>query len=398
MAKRNPAATLTPLEKAVIKALIQSKWRNQDILVVINTGRAASVNGGRISGVKNNANLEPASKNQVAAFLHKKSKFDHVTGLCPFDNERLVRAREAMLLAVELFNTPRIAFKAGVFSMLVNVSWTYLLHQFYVDKAVSIIGSDGRSLLLSQMIAKTDCPLSDPCKKNLLALKEIRDLTEHLTIGPFDKNWQSLFQANCLNFEKYLTEIFGKRLSLGNDLGLALQFAKLSSGELSVLQGFDIPPHIAALDASLSANLANGEADNLEYQFKVIYTLTSASKSKSHFQFIHPDSAEATDIQNVLVKHKPADELYPLKPSVVVQRVKSKSGRNFTTDSHQRAWKKYKARPRKNQGDPSQTDKQHCLYHQAHGDYTYAEVWVDFLVAKIADESEWNELRTFQVG
>lgn len=302
MVKNSPTIALTPTEKSVIKALLNDGWRNQDIQALINTGRSASINFGRISGIKGNDSIVSATKQQVEAFRHKKLLFDHVTGLCPIDNERLVRAREAMILAVELFNTPRIAFKAGVFSMLANVAWTYLLHEYYETKEVTISNKDGFSLLLSQMIARQDCPLSKACKQNLIALKEIRDVVEHRTIGPFDLKWLPLFQSMCLNFEKALTDLFGPRLTLGHELGFALQFAKLSTEEIATLQGYDVPQHIAALDASLAAKLDEGDADNLEYQFKVVYTLTSASKAKAHFQFVQPDSAEGKEIQNVLIK------------------------------------------------------------------------------------------------
>jgi hypothetical protein len=160
MVKKQSKTALTQLEKSVIKALLNDGWRNQDIQVLINTGRPASINFGRISGVKADDTIQPATTQQVEAFRYKKLLFDQVTGLCPIDNERLVRAREAMLLAVELFNTPRIAFKAGVFSMLTNVAWTYLLHEYYESKGVQIINKDGFSLLLSQMVARPDCPLS----------------------------------------------------------------------------------------------------------------------------------------------------------------------------------------------------------------------------------------------
>jgi len=165
-------SSLAPIEKSVIKALLNEGWRNQDVHALINTGRPASINFGRISAIKGNNKIAPASKQQVEAFRQKKLLFDHLTGLCRYDDERLVRAREAMILAVELFNTPRIAFKAGVFSMLVNVAWTYLLHQHYKSKGVPIINKDGFSLLLSQMIARDDCPLSKGCKKNLAALRK----------------------------------------------------------------------------------------------------------------------------------------------------------------------------------------------------------------------------------
>lgn len=128
--------------------MLNDDWRGQDALALINVGRAASGNSGRISAIKADSSIAPPNKRQVQAFRQKKLLFDHVTGLCPVEDERLVRSREAMLLAVELFNTPRIASEAGVFSMLTNVAWTYLLHEFYERQGVETVSADGFSQLL----------------------------------------------------------------------------------------------------------------------------------------------------------------------------------------------------------------------------------------------------------
>jgi hypothetical protein len=390
--KQHSPTSLTEKEKSIIKALLKENWRNQDIQMLVNTGRSAPINAGRISGVKANSAIVPASKEQVEAYKHKKQLFDHVTGLCPIDDERLVRAREAMILAVELFNTPRIAFKAGVFSMLANVAWTYLLHEYYERRKVKIIDKAGISLFLSKMIERQDCPLSKASKQNIVALKEIRDVVEHLTIGPFDLKWLPLFQSNCLNFEKALTSLFGQRLSLGKELGFALQFAKLGSDQIAILQGYDLPPHIASLDASLEARLEKGDADNLEYQFKVVYTLTNASKTKAHFEFVQPESAEGVEIQNVLIKYKPADDIYPLKPTEVAELVANGCGRKFTVDKHQRAWKLYKVRPNSAADDPASTDKRYCIYHPPYKSYTYSQDWVNFLITEMKDDKKWGAI------
>jgi len=395
MPKIPTQAALTPQEKSIIKALLNKGLPNQDIQALINSGRAKSVNSGRISGVKVDANIVPSTDQQVEAYKRKKLLFDHVTGLCPIDDERLVRAREAMLLAVELFNTPRIAFKAGVFSMLANVAWTYLLHEFYESKGVTVVNKEGYSLLLSQMIARPDFPLSKGCKNNLVALKEIRDVVEHRTIGPFDEKWLPLFQSTCLNFEKSITELFGARLTLGRDLGFALQFAKLTTTQIAGVQNSDLPEHVAALDASLSSKLQGDDADDLEYQFKVVYTLTSATKSKVHFHFIQPGSDEGKEIQNVLIKFKPASEIYPFKPQEVAKLVSATSNRRFTSNVHQRAWKMFKARPMTGAIDPSVTNLSYCVYNAPYKSYTYSQAWVDYLINKIADDKTWRELSSF---
>jgi hypothetical protein len=395
IAHKKSTTALNAIEKSVIKALLNDGWRNQDIQALINTGRPASINFARISGIKSDIGVAPATKQQVEAFQYKKRLFDHVTGLCPIDDERLVRAREAMILAVELFDTPRIAIKTGVFSMLANVAWTFLLHEFYERKGEQLVDDQGRSPLLSQMLKRDDCPLSKLCRQNLVALGEIRNVVEHHSIGPFDLKWLPLFQSTCLNFERTLTELFGQRLTLGQELGFALQFAKLGGEEIAALQEFELPQHIAALDASLSAALEDGEKDNLEYQFKVVYTLTSASKSKAHFQFIQPDSAEGKELQNILIKYKPIEDIWPFKPTEVISRVSKVSGRKFTNDKHTRAWKIFNVRPKTDATDPSNTDRKYSIYHPPYNSYTYSQGWVDFLIGQIANDEGWLAISNF---
>ncbi len=91
--------TLTTEEKAVIKALLAEGMRNQDILTLINHEREATINFGRITGVKKNTSIAPASPEEVAFFKRKKRSFDPITGLNLYSDERLIRARETIIWA-----------------------------------------------------------------------------------------------------------------------------------------------------------------------------------------------------------------------------------------------------------------------------------------------------------
>jgi hypothetical protein len=92
---KKPTA-LTEEEKRVIKALLIDGMRNQDIHMLVNYERKATINFGRIAGVKKDANISPASPEEVAFFKRKKRSFDPITGLNLYGDERLIRAREAM--------------------------------------------------------------------------------------------------------------------------------------------------------------------------------------------------------------------------------------------------------------------------------------------------------------
>ena len=394
MAIHKPDGGLTLEEKKIVKALLNRKWRNQDIQALVNSGgRKATVNSGRITSVKQSDVIAPASDNEVDAYLRRKRSFDPSTGLDLFDDERLIRAREAMILAVQVFNGPGYLFKTELFAVQAVIAWTYLLHEYYSRKKVQIVGKDGRSLLLGQMIERHDCPLSAGAKQNLGAIKKIRDDVEHLLLGRSDFKWAPLFQACCLNFDAALRKLFGESVSLERELSFALQFARLDLEQAAVMQKHEIPAAIEALDARLREGMTEEQLADLEFQFRVVFTLDNATKSKSHFQFVEPSSKEGGEIRNVLLKYKIADDLYPHKAGKVTKLVRVSAKRKFTSHNHVQAWKHYKARPLNGAKNPEATNKEFCIYHPAHNDYTYSQKWVEHLIQCVANDAEFLKIR-----
>ena len=383
-ARKNREGSLTDEEKRIAKALLEDGWRNQDIITLFNVGRDPTVNIGRISDVKKNAEIKPAPKDEVDGFVKKKQSYDYQTGLNLYDDERIIRAREAMALAVHIFNSPNVRFKTELFCVNAVIAWTYVLHEFLVREGSKIEGDDGRSLVLSQMLKRKDCPLTDAVKKNITAISDIRNEVEHKILRRSDFKWFGLFQACCLNFDKFLRDQFGERVSLGSDLAVAIQFSTLNFEQIEIMHQYDVPPYVSALDARLDEVLSDADRKSLEYQFRVVYTLTSTTKSGKHIRFIRPGSEEGQQIHNVLVKEKPLDEMYPFKAGRVAEEVQKKSGRRFTMHHHTLAWKKHKVRPDGNAKSPEQTNKDYCIYHSVHSDYTYSQKWVDFLASEIA--------------
>lgn len=385
-------ATLTEEERKVIKALLAKGEKNQTILALINTNRKASVNGGRITGVKKDPQQPAATDAEVELFKLKKISYDPKTGLNHFDDERLVRSREAMVLAVQVFNSASLKFKTEVFSMLANVAWTYLLHEFY-DRAGVPLVENGRSLVLSQMIDRQDCPLSKDTKNNLRSMKTLRDQVEHLLLGPAETRWYSLFQACCLNYDKAICDLFGYSMTLANDLSFALQFARPEIAHLAALMEYPIPAEIEALDARLKKGLTEDELNSFEYQFKVVYTIDASQKNQANIRFISPGSEEGVEIHNVLAKKVSGDELYPHRVGSVVSKVKEATGQRFTTNHHQKAWKLFRVRPKTDADQPGQTDKRYCLYHPTHRDYTYSQEWVDRLISEVSDAEKFEQIK-----
>lgn len=392
------AVSLTPEEKRVTKALLAKKWRNQDIQALINVGRKATINSGRITGVKKNAEQESASEEEVAFFLLKKRSYDQQTGLNRYDDERLIRAREAMILAVQVFNSAALRFKTEVFTMLANVAWTYLVHEWYARSTeVELVNADGFSKPLSALVEREDCPLPEGVRQNLRALKILRDKVEHHLLGRADQKWLGLFQACCLNFDKALCDLFGKELTLASELSFALQFANMNLEQVTTLNQYELPPDINAIDALITDGMTPEQLNNIEFQFQVVYTLSAAPKSKAHIQFVNPESAEGKEIHNVLAKKVISDDFYPLKPGKVVKQVAAKTKKHFTSHTHQQAIRYFNVRPKNGAPQPENTDKTHCVYHPVYKAYAYSPEWVETLVAAVTDPAVYAKIKAVKL-
>lgn len=398
MVQKKKQGALTTDEKRIVKGLLAQNWRNQDIQAWINGGRNGTVNGARITAVKKDANQQAATPAEIDYWLKWKQATDPQTGLNRYDHERIIRAREAMILAVQVFNSAGLRFKTEVFTMLANVAWTYLMHEHYIRKGVDIVKEDGKTMALSELWGRQDFPLSDGVKQNLRALKVLRDEVEHKLLGKADLRWLGLFQACCLNFDKALCQLFGDQLTLASELSFALQFAKMNLDQVATLNKYELPPYIDAIDANVTAGMTPEQLNNIQFQFQVVYTLTAAPKSKAHIQFVKPDSAEGKQIHNVLTKKVISDDEYPYKPGKVAKLVTTKSKIPFTTHNLQQAIRLYKVRPKKGAPQPENTDKAYCIYHAAHKDYTYSDEWVEKLVAAVKDPAEFAKIKAVKLA
>lgn len=379
MIKKNSGGKLTAKEKKIVKALLNKGERNQDIQHLINTGRKHTINGARITEVKQNSSQTVASEAECQKFILNQESYDPTTGLRIYTDERLIRAREAMKMAVSTFNNPAVNFKSHTFSVLAHIAWTYAMHQYFLDKNEKILNEkNNQTLALSTLLKNPACPLDKATKANLIAIIKIRNEVEHRLLESNDDEFNMLFQACALNFNEFIRQNFGEKVALDKELGFAIQFATFSTHQLSETQKTTLPSSITSFSSELNNN--KKYSGDLKYRFQVIYTLEASPKSLSNIKFVKNSDAGETNTQEVLIKEVLSDDKYPHLPMQVVDLVKEKTGKKFTSHDHTVAWKKHKARPATNSSAPEVTKKKYCVYHKTNKNYSYNDAWVDFLV------------------
>jgi hypothetical protein len=140
-------------EIALIKAMIVAKrWNDQDILAYF-TRPTRSINHARISAIRNrrkHSGIKAVASEELASFLATWPDIDPSTGLSLRGDELLLKAREAMIAAVHVFNGAGLTFRGELFIVTAIIAWTYLLHAWFKKQGVDysyMVNVNGRKVV-----------------------------------------------------------------------------------------------------------------------------------------------------------------------------------------------------------------------------------------------------------
>lgn len=331
------------------------------------------------------------------------------------------KARDAALLAVEVYNKPAVAFKSSAYIALMVMAWTALLHAIVLrgggkpyyklpNGRFEKIDDDFRHWELGECVRQhwKQAP-HDPVRRNLEFFIPLRNKIEHRYLPALDNAVFGECQALLLNFDDAIGKYFGKANQIRESLSFSLQL--FPSGE-SFAQAVKANKDLTAIKKFVEnyrSMLTAEVAGSSQFAFKafLIQVANHASKDALPIQFYHRDKLTAEqqaefDKFAVMIKWKDAsggNKGY-CKPGNVVTQVQAalgnpkvaKAGKQvdkFNQTTHQRCWKYYKARPSTGAVNPEATDPKWCVYDPVHQDYVYTPAWVAFLTERLANKQEF---------
>jgi hypothetical protein len=258
-----PRKSLENWEIALIKAMIsEKKWNDQDILAYF-TRPTRSINHARIGTIRNDtkhATLKLASSEELATFLATWPDVDPQTGLSLRGDELLLKAREAMIAAVHVFNGAGLTFRGELFTVTAIIAWTYLLHAWFKKEGIDYrhtVNEGGKKVVvktangedkfweLAHCLKHAKCPIEKGMINNLNFLLELRHEIEHRSTNRIDDVIGPKLQACCINFNDTIKRHFGAQYGLERRLPIALQFVTLGPDQRAVLKkASSLPRHI----------------------------------------------------------------------------------------------------------------------------------------------------------
>ncbi len=359
--KRNRKNNLENWEVAIVKAMFL-KWpdKNDQDLLAYFTRPTRSVNHRLIAQIKKgdvHGKTKAADKQFLDGFLENWPLVDPDTGLHLYGDELLIKAREAMLAAVQTFNNPRANFRSEIFIVTAIIAWTYLFHAHYktcgIDYRYYQKSRDGRREVkrtkhgaekyweLSQCISSEHCPIDAYTKNNLKFLIEIRHEIEHQMTTKIDNRLGAKLHACCLNFERVITQLFGDEFGLEKELGFAIQFSGFESSQIVQMAAEpNLPNNIGVVQRTFEQSLTEEEFQHPHYAHRIVlFSKTDKKRGDADdaVVIVQPGSPEAEKANRVILKDV---ERPKFKPGQIVSQMKSEGFHKFNLHAHTLLWKK----------------------------------------------------------
>lgn len=381
--KRRRGNSLENWEIAIVKAMIvrgNPFTNDQDILAYF-TRPTRSVNHRLISEIRNEAkhkSVKPAGEDDLDAFLATWPDIDHETGLSVRGDELLIKAREAMIAAVQTFNSAGLTFRAELFIVTAIIAWTYLLHAWFKREGIDYRypgqktkeGAD-KFWELGHCLKQGKCPARGGVARNLEFLIEIRHEIEHRSTSRIDDALGAKLQSCALNFNDLLKNEFGIQYGLEKRLPIALQFVSFGAEQRTALKKTTgLPKNLEAAIDAFEHGLTEDQVKDPAYRMSYGFVPMAAKKPGAAdvaVQIVSPGSAEAGEIEKIIFKEVNKNR-YP--PGKVVEKAQAAGFPNFSMHDHTQLWKKLDAKKEgKGFGCP--------------GDYKGSWVWFDRWVDEV---------------
>jgi len=313
------------------------------------------------------------------------------------------------LLAVEIYNKPRLDGRLKSYIIHMNIAWTKALHAyfhrrdgdkyFYKNKKGIYERIDGekKAWELKTCIDKYK-EFPHGVEENLKFFIGLRNKIEHTYLDCTDLEIKIFGECQSLlyNYENFIIEHFGSNYAINTSLPFSLQFSELrneksyvSSKNLLSKEMVKINDYINKFREKIPEDIFNTQ----EYSIKLVQIprLSNTSKSDLAIQFLNWDKLDESEKDAVtkvttLVKkqtvYRDVSNLDKLMPGQAVKKIKETVPQyNLNINTYLVYIFSIKpSRKLEPEVDPFNTNTKYCYYDQTHDDYQYTSDWVDFVI------------------
>ncbi len=220
-----------------------------------------------------------------------------------YTSERLVdKAKEAFVMAIEIYNKPSINYRLEGFSFFICNAWELMLKAHMINKfgEESIYYSDkpNRTITLENCVQKIFTNEKSPLRKNLEKVVELRNISTHFITEEYEAVYIPLLQACVFNFVDKMME-FHKvdmtRVIPENFITLSVRLKSLDETEIRGKYEEQVAEKLISIQHTLEPMI---EENNSTFAIRVehYYYNTKDRNQATEFYHIEKEAVEGVRI------------------------------------------------------------------------------------------------------
>lgn len=207
--------------------------------------------------------------------------------------EQLIdKAKEAFVLAIEIYNKPSIKYRLEGFSFFICNAWELMLKAYMIKKfgeeSIYFPDKPSRTITLERCVQKIFTNEKAPLRKNLEKVIELRNTSTHFITEEYEAVYVSLLQACVFNFVDKMMEFHEVDMTQvipENFITLSVRVKALEETEIRGKYEKQIAERLISVNNSLQPLV---EANNSAFAIKV-----------EHYHYVTKKREEATELYHI---------------------------------------------------------------------------------------------------
>lgn len=207
--------------------------------------------------------------------------------------ERLVdKAKEAFVMAIEIYNKPTIRYRLEGFSFFICNAWELMLKAHIINKhgetAIYYPDKPGRTISLENCVQKVFTNEKAPLRQNLTRIIELRNMSTHFITEEYEMVYVPLLQACVFNFVDRMKEFHGVDMTQiipENFITLSVRIRALDETAIRAKYTEQVSEKLLSIQQSLNPLI---EANNSDFAIRV-----------EHFHYQTRDRDKATEMYHI---------------------------------------------------------------------------------------------------
>ena len=206
--------------------------------------------------------------------------------------DRLVdKAKEAFIMAIEVYNKPTIRYRLEGFSFFICNAWELMLKAYLIkttgESSIYYPDKPNRTISLENCVQRVFTNAKSPMRLNLENIIDLRNTSTHFIIEEYEMLYVPLLQSCVLNFIQKMKDFHGIDMTEyipENFITLSTRITQLDENSIRAKYPSQIAERLLNLQQTINPMIA---ANNSDFAIRVEHRYYQTKKREEATEYYH---------------------------------------------------------------------------------------------------------------